>query len=408
MGKDKYHWEIGHSLPKIDHHSTVKLEILEEYLSIYLDVLTQLPMMESLKLSIVDAFSGGGLYDGDIKGSPLRIKDAVKNSIASIATKRISQNMRPISFKIDYTFIEKKQSTFAFLNKLFLDEGYCDDSTHLIQGEFENNLDRIIENIQSKNREGRSIFILDQYGYKDATLKSIRKIFRNLNKAEVILTFSVDSLIDFISENSVNSLFNQGIQPADIEELVCLREDNDYCRKKIQPKLYKIITDTATAPFYTPFFIKSDNSNRAYWLFHFSTNYRAREEMVKLHWSKLSSFVHYGEAGIDMLGFDVKYHNGLFKFDDDAKKLSKRTLQGQLPKLIFDSNFHTYGCLKNKIANFTPATDDIIKDSLSDEMYYNDIRFVSKDGVVRSKSSSIKADDRIEFPKMRRPRFKLG
>ena len=78
----------------------------------------------------------------------------------------------------------------------------------------------IINDIKSKSKKnGRSIFILDQYGYKDAPIPVIRKIFLSLKKAEVILTFSIDSLIDYLTENNPKVLQNMGLTKEECERI---------------------------------------------------------------------------------------------------------------------------------------------------------------------------------------------
>lgn len=57
-----YEWNLGQSLPVLGEHSVAKHEIYEQYIRIYIDRLTRTPSQTMLNLTIVDGFSGGGLY----------------------------------------------------------------------------------------------------------------------------------------------------------------------------------------------------------------------------------------------------------------------------------------------------------------------------------------------------------
>jgi three-Cys-motif partner protein len=393
--KCKYDWRIGEELPSIDSHSLVKLDIIERYMEIYLKFLTKGCFTSSLKLTIIDGFSGGGLYKGNIAGSPLRIKKAIASAEKIIEFEKEKANCVPINFHIDFKFIEKKKDTFLFLKKTLKDFSINSPQTECIFGEFSSHLTSIIKYIKNKGRAERAIFILDQYGYSDAPIKDVYKIFTNLKNAEVILTFSMDSLIDYLSKSNPNTLLNLGLKKDDVEKILDLKEDSDFSRAKLQPLLYQSIVAASGAKYFTPFFIKCDSSNRSYWLFHFSSHPTARDEMIKLHWNKQNTFCHYGKAGLNMLvGYDSKYNNSIFKFDNFAKENSIKLLSEELPKIIYNQQEISFGKLRNIVINQTPATIDIIKESLAKPMDTREIFVKSSDKKSnRLKSSRIKNDD---------------
>lgn len=239
---------------------------------------------------------------------------------------------------------------------------------------------------------------IEQYGYSDATIDHIQKIFSRLETAEVILTFAVDSLIDYLSEKSLVALMNLGFSQEDSEYIIDRRKDDDCSRKKIQYILYENITKRAGAPFYTPFFIKSDACSRSYWLFHFSCHPRAKNEMTQLHWEKQNTFLHYGKAGLDMLvGYDSNSRNQLYGFDNFAKERSKEALAEELPRLIYNQEYNgvSFQQLQVAIINSTPASRDMIKESLENSMLSGEIIAKSKKGAIRRNASAIQDDDII-------------
>jgi len=362
--------------------------------------------MDSLRLTVIDGFAGGGIYQGGIKGSPLRIYETIKNTEIAINLERNNKSKK-IDFNIDMLFIEKSKKSFNFLKKTMNELGYK-DNLHMYNGKFENFLDTIIQKIQKKSTSQKSIFILDQYGYADASIPSIKKIFSKLKKVEVILTFSVDSLIDYISRKNSKVLLNMGLSKDDCERIFDIKEDNDFARSKIQPLLYQLIVKQTGAKFYTPFFIKSDTSNRSYWLFHLSSHAKARDEMIKLHWDNQNTFQHFGKAGLKMLiGYNSEYEGNLFAFDNFARKKSIESLSEELPKIIYEFDTVEFSQLKNKIINETPATVDMIKESLREQIHYNELIIKSKDGTIRQKTNTIHDTDIITKPSHKQLRLKF-
>lgn len=408
MGKKKkYNWVIGEDLPDIDNHSLVKLDIIEQYVSIYLKYLTKSCKQSNLKLSIIDGFSGGGLYKNNITGSPIRIKNAVQTTIKEIHAERSLSGCRPIeSFEINYTFIEKDKHAYQFLKKTLKEFHYMCDKTHCVNGEFSSNLQRSINLIKNTSRAEKAIFILDQYGYMDAPINDIRKIFSNLKKAEAILTFSMDSLIDYLHENST-VLKNLGLRKEDYEKILDMRQDDNFSREKLQPKLFEGIVKASGAPYYTPFFIKSDSTNRAYWLFHFSSHPTARDEMIKLHWEKQNTFQLFGRAGLQMLvGYSSDNQTSLFEFDEFAKEASLKSLAQEIPPLIKSLQEVPFSKLRNTILNETPATIEIIKQSLDDAIQDGEIEIYSVNRKSkREKFTTIKNDDILKWKGQKQSRI---
>jgi hypothetical protein len=60
--RGQYTWKLGRPLPVLGGHSVAKHEIFEQYIKIYIERLTRTPSQTMLNLTIVDGFSGGGLY----------------------------------------------------------------------------------------------------------------------------------------------------------------------------------------------------------------------------------------------------------------------------------------------------------------------------------------------------------
>lgn len=274
----------------------------------------------------------------------------------------------------------------------------------------------VIQFIKKKSpKNGRSIFILDQYGYKDVPTGIIQKIFSNLPSAEVILTFGVDSFLNFASDKKLTQelLDEVGIpqlwQGRTIEEIK--KSERDW-RYFIQSTLYKNLVSRCGAEYFTPFFIRNKKGHGDYWLIHMSQHHRARDVMTEVHWDNHNHFIHYGGAGLNMfqmVGYDPNNDNSFrkqfdfgFEFDNVAKDASIAMLMEQIPRLIYahDEGI-TFGELFAKTCNTSPASAEIYRDAIGKLLEEKVIEAISVDGVHRRSGQQIKATDQIMPPRQR-------
>lgn len=111
----------------------------------------------------------------------------------------------------------------------------------------------IIKELRDKKYK-RALFLLDQYGYADATINTIKNILSSFNNAEIILTFACDSLIDYLSSENKKVYLNFGLDKLQIEHLLDTKQDNDKNRQTLQFNLLKSIIDKIGTCYYTPFY----------------------------------------------------------------------------------------------------------------------------------------------------------
>jgi three-Cys-motif partner protein len=416
MTSEKYSWKVGDTPPLLEAHSLAKHAVLRTYVRRYIEVLTSNPRRDSLNLTLIDGFAGGGeyLYQGTVSpGSPMILLEEIAGAQARFDTERT----KPFHLNADFVFVEVSKPNLDFLEHTIRASGHkrlLDDSVHLLNQSFEDALPSIISRIQARSRADRCIFFLDQYGYNQVSFDAIRMILTSLQNPEIIVTFSVDSLIDYLTEDEA---FLKGIKPVelsldDVHNMLALKEQRE-ARWLIQNLLYRHLRDKTAAPYYTCFFIKSPASHRSYWLVHISKHPKARDEMALRHWAMSNHFVHHGRAGVRMLGFDPeKDINQIpmdFLFDDNADMRSKAALMTELPPLIFGSTAGTagpptLGSLFSQICNETPATTHQISDVLVRLRNEREIEILSEDRRPKPRSLQIGWSDLI-LPARQRSMF---
>lgn len=405
----KYHWEIGGALPTIEEHSLVKLNIIEKYLEAYMKHLTIHPFSTTLKFAIIDGFSGGGIYNfkgNEIFGSPLRILETIQRVKTEITLQRQNDNRGLVKFDIPVYCIEKDKKIYDFLIQAINQRNFK-NNVAVVNGEFATTYQRIIKELRDK-KYNKAIFILDQYGYSDANISTIRNILTSFKNAEIILTFACDSLIDYLSEKNITALSNLGLDMCNIEYLLDTKQEDDRNRNALRAALLNGIIQQVGACFYTPFFIKGRETHRAYWLLHFSNHPIARNEMVKLHYEYYNSFIHYGGSGLDMFGYstkDIETFN-TFLFAEEDKNKSLKCIESQIDEKVAKHSAKTFGELIKSEINHTPATIEVIQESLKEYLLYGDIEIINpKTNKLVKNHKNIKLDHIIKRTKQQRFKF---
>lgn len=399
---NKYIWRDD-QIPQIDVHSTKKHDVLREYLNQYIRIVGGNPFQRSsLSITFVDAFSGGGIYEkpggGIYLGSPLIFLESTREAAAYLTE-------RNKNFKLNahYIFLDKQRTYLDFLKNALIERGYknqFDQSIFFRNGIFEQHIDNIINHIYTrKGTARRCIFLLDQYGYTDVPLHSIYKIFNKLPKAEILLTFYVDYLIDYLqnSESCKKSLQQTGIK-FDLGKLDDIKSQKQW-RALIQRELYENLIAKTGAKFFTNFFIKSNDSHKSYWFLHLSMHPRARDEMQRLHWELKNHFTHEGKAGLCMLGYDPKNdgfeHKQDFLFSDHDQDINHQALLSELPVHIPKMGI-SFNALFVEQCNFTPSTTEMINTAIAELYVEKEIRVLTKNGRPKKPWAKINADDIIK------------
>lgn len=418
MSRKPYNWKNGPDF--IQQHSVAKHRILQSYLAAYFKTLVSSPKQDVLRLTLVDGFAGGGLYVHNdtrelVKGSPFIFLDATREAECLINQDR----RKPVRFEVDYFFVEAERHAYAHLERVLRDEGHGDqigNTIHLHHAKFQDQADSIIEFIKRKSpKNGRSIFALDQYGYKEVPTQLIQRIFAKLPSAEVILTFGVDSFLNYASDGKLTQSLLEEIGIPDVlngRSMDDIKSSERDWRLFIQSGLYRTLVTRCGAKHFTPFFIRNNKGHGDYWLIHLSQHHRARDVMTEVHWDNNNYFIHYGGAGLDMfqmVGYDPSHdakHRGQsmlgFEFDDVARKASISALNEHIPRRVYANDEGvSFGVLFATTCNDSPASAAIYRESVGFLIEEKIIEVVSEDGVKRRSAQQIKPNDQIIAPQQR-------
>ena len=402
-----FHWELGKAPPLIEEHSLAKLQVLRRYLRAYFDTLNQDVRKDHFRLALVDGFAGGGLYlhnDQEESGSPLVMLEESQS-----AELRLNEGRRKrLQFDVKHHFVEKDPAHAEYLRRVLQERGHLRDNERvtLYPGRrFVDVLDQIIAAVAPTWRHsGRSIFVLDQCGYTDADINMVRRIGDRLPNAEVILTVSIDAMLNFSNrENVVSRIGSFGIHKDRVEAL--LRTSEDHPKALMQRALPMLVVDSTVFHWFTPFFLRPESSRRDLWFVHFSRNATARDVMLDCHWKIRNAFAHYGESfGPKMLGSEALEGSKvpLLTFNDgDRREMSAALAEQLVPQLhgkLKAGGLRFSGVLDH-FGNKTAATIADFNNLVVSARGAGELQIVGPDGKPRSRSLQIiRQDDRIVLP----------
>jgi three-Cys-motif partner protein len=353
-------------LPDARAHSRAKLKLIAFYLQRYFETVSVNPAMDALRVTFVDGFCGGGSYNDrgeEVSGSPLLLLGLVEEAQRVLNEGRA----KPIAIKAEFYFVDSDKDAVDTLRAKLVKAGHLarlGKDIHLERSTFGRAFPGIKAAILARTRQmvGRSVFVLDQKGYKDAPLPLVREILSSFTGAEVILTFAVGWLIDYLSQKpqTLRAVSAVGLTDDQIAEYIQLR-DQKGGRIVIERLLLQHLKTETGARFATPFFIRSEEANKDLWIVHLSSHMTARNVMVEGHWKLKNHSLHFGTGGLEIMGFDPKLDPSSvpdFWFGDYEEELMRDRLAEDVLRRLHDgyaARTATYQGFLADVANETPA-----------------------------------------------------
>ncbi|MBI4731931.1 MAG: three-Cys-motif partner protein TcmP [Chloroflexi bacterium] len=262
-------------------HSEAKVRLYGRYLSVYLNILHRAQFVR--RIFIFDLFCGEGVYENDVKGSPIIALDCIRNhyfanqnSCPNITIWFNDNGISEIEEGIFKTDRVERLSSQIFkpdnVEVKFYKENYEDLYPSAI-------------NLVTQTRDSKGLFFLDPFGYKAIKPEDIRRMLES-GKAEVFLWLPIAQMYRFADsalrsdfpgsaplKQFLNELFGKSIpnfqSPYDfIEQL--------RGRFRAYLKDLNVFVDT---------FILERDASTVYCLFFFTRNIRGYEKILEAKWS---------------------------------------------------------------------------------------------------------------------------
>jgi three-Cys-motif partner protein len=341
-------WQGG-QFPMLEEHSSVKLQILRDYVELYVEILCRgIPHgSDVFKLAIVDGFSGGGLYKNGEAGSPFVIMRAIQ-----VAEFKVNEN-REKKIKIDahFYFVDEKKSACDCLRHQIQKSEFAselDKSIFVSQGKFQDKHPDLVAVAKKRfARGGRVIFFLDQCGYSQVKPATVRAISESLNhKAEFIINIAIDWFKDYLGDDEhFREIFHRmeiGDEPMLQKLLNFKKEGKVDWRYMVEAHIGPEYRKASGSDYWSPFYIKPTQGHRGYWLLHLAPQAAARHAMALVQWKHGNGFHHYGQPGLQMLKFEPKngtegYFDG-WEFNAQTRQRSISDMVPQLTEKIWNNH----------------------------------------------------------------------
>jgi hypothetical protein len=222
----------------------------------------------------------------------------------------------------------------------------------------------------------------------------------SFTSAEIFYTFSIAAFLAFLSKADPDLLAAQlkflGVTAADLASLESRMSNKDWLGTA-ERLVFKSFRNCAR--YVSPFSINNPDGWR-YWLIHFASNYRARQEYNNVLHQNSSMQAHFGRSGLHMLSFDPNHDaNALYLFDVSGRTEAKKQLAEDIPRLLTEfGDAVAVGEFYGSIYNETPAHADDIHGAIFENP---DLQVITESGGERRKATTIGPGDTLRMKKQR-------
>lgn len=404
MTERSYEWEEGAELKD---HTKKKHAILGEYFREYLITRCQLPQREKFRLAVVDGFAGGGLYKCGTYGSPILFVDTLVKTTNEINIRRATQSLRPIEIECLLILNDRKRDVLELLKANLTPHlaGAPTAAPNLrLFVEYHNeSFETLYPTVKARIKQAKCsnvFFNLDQCGYTHATAPLLRDIMTSWQKAEILLTFMIASLLAYLSPDKDKT--GAQLEPAIREKIDAIRRDQGLLQKQLWlGECEKIVFDhlRSCAPYVSPFSIANPDGWK-YWLMHFANSYRARQVYNNILHADGLAQAHFGRFGLNMLAYDAQAGGGqLYIFDTNSRIQAIESLNQDIPRFIAESgDMMSVEEFYAAAYSETPAHSDDIHKSIIENP---EIEVITPNGGKRREASAIDVGDTLKLKSQR-------
>jgi len=400
MVEKPYSWKDGATLLE---HTKCKHKIVREYFARYLAVRCQFPQQSKFRLAIVEGFAGGGRYANGTPGSPIIFIEELLTAVETFNVKRRAEGMATLDIECFLILNDAEPETLELLKSnmapLLVAAKEQQPRLHLQVECFDKPFEEIYPTIKDLLQRGRYqnvLFNLDQCGYSHVTRNTITDIVASFSSAEIFLTLLITSLLAFLRKDNpalvVAQLGFLGVSSVDLSSLESRMSNREWLGAA-ERLVFECFRHCAT--YVSPFSINNPDGWR-YWLIHFASSYRARQEYNNILHKNSTMQAHFGRSGLHMLSFDPREDTGnLYLFDVSGRAHAKKQLLDDIPRLVTEfGDVVGVGQFYQSIYNMTPAHTDEIHSAMIENP---DMEVVTEQGGERRKPNTIVTSDTLRM-----------
>lgn len=168
-------------------HSKAKVRFYKSYLDLYLRVLCNAEMIDTI--NIYDVFCGMGIYDDGGKGSPIEAHEVIIE---------IVEQFNPVNKNINLFINDKSYKRVSSVMNYIHQNGGCNGSYTPICSSMDGEifLDQLSRSLRSTPSDTRNLIFIDPYGYKEVKKDVIERLMSN-GKTEVMIFLPISFMNRF-------------------------------------------------------------------------------------------------------------------------------------------------------------------------------------------------------------------
>ncbi len=392
-----YRWIDGATLKE---HSKKKHQVLRRYLVEYLQIRCRLPQQSRFRLAIVDGFAGAGAYAGGHPGSPLIFLELLLEQTREINIRRLAEGMAQIRFECLLIFNDLNTDAIEILKGNVTPLiGMCHQSNDLdvkvvyLNKEFETAYPDIKKYLTSENITRNVFFNLDQCGNTLVKQSTIVDILTTYQSAEVLLNFSAQTLLTYLSINNKDSLIKtlekHGVDAKQAEDISKVASKREWLAaiEKLVFESYR-----RCGPYVSPFAINNPGG-WLYWLLHFANEPKARQVYNDLLHDNPGVQCHFGRSGLKMLVYDPTREGQEYLFGKEDRQKAREELFYDIPKAVSEfGDAVTISQFVRSISNETPSHSLDLAQAMIDNP---DLAIRTENGGERRSANGVRPTDTL-------------
>ncbi len=178
-------------------HSEAKVELYSKYLAIYLNILSRVSYVK--RIFLFDLFCGEGVYQNNLKGSPLAALEVIKNHYYAH-----NHTCPDITLWFNDNGLSKIESGVYRVDRVkrLADQSFVPSNVNIeyYKDDYEKALTSALKKFK-ETQNAKALFFLDQYGYKDVKPEHIRDILAT-GDSEALIFLPISFLYRFAEKSA--------------------------------------------------------------------------------------------------------------------------------------------------------------------------------------------------------------
>ena len=173
-------------------HTRAKLLMYEQYLTIYLSIMSNTPFY----INLFDPFCGNGIYRDGKKGSAIITYDCVKENYNKMKSINKEYSKDKITMYLNDINVTRIHNVEKILTEKQAKSPICNiEFSNTLYSEL---VDELIQDLKMQNKfEHRNLLFIDPYGYKNIFKKHIEEIL-SFKNSEIVLFLPITFIYRFM------------------------------------------------------------------------------------------------------------------------------------------------------------------------------------------------------------------